>query len=755
MSNYLRTDGIPRWSFNIGMGQNIFAGNLNEPFSLILYAIGAKGIPYAIIYVEVLKILTGGILFFLYLRTMKISSYVSIIGALCFAFSGYMIIGTEWYNFSTFFVYIAFTLFAFEKYLMEQKWYLLPIAIMFLSTAFFMFVTFSLFFIIYIIIRYLEEYKWNFRQFLLLSLKIAALYVLGMMLNCVVMLNSILQMLESPRISGAAGYFNALKLTPVFAFGAKIHNLTAILRLYSNDLAGIGSNFRGWYNYLEAPIFYSGLISLLLIPQLFISGIKKDRIKYFIFFMIWFLIVLFPYFRHLFNLFTGDYYKVSISFIITIVLIFMAAKAFDKIIITGKINKIGLIITLIILLVLLFLPFSGILNQVIDKSLRMVIIVFLVADAAFLYFMNSGKTNVLFKFLLLASILIELGYFSYIGTNKRFVETANTLKSKTGYNDFTVDALKYIKEIDHGFYRINKNYFSGTSIHSTINDAQIQDYYGTPSYMSFNNVFYINFLSQTGIIHANNEVETRWSIGLINRPLLQTFGNVKYNLSKAGGFSYDYTILGYEAIGTFGDVTVFRNTNFLPLGFTYRKYITFSDYKKLEDIQKEITLLRAFVIDDDQVKLYQGIDRFDINKDTTSNYTLINYFSDIASLKQNTLETDKLTQNSVKGYIRLDQKKLVFFTIPYDKGWQLMVDGKSQALARINIGFMGVLLDSGNHHLELKFRPPYITVSILVTLFGLILMLLIKFAGPFRNIFVISNPDKNGKRSDEKNEVKI
>ena len=84
-----------------------------------------------------------------------------------------------------------------------------------------------------------------------------------------------------------------------------------------------------------------------------------------------------------------------------------------------------------------------------------------------------------------------------------------------------------------------------------------------------------------------------------------------------------------------------------------------------------------------------------------------------------------------------------------------MVDGKSHELARVNIGFMGVLLDSGNHNIELKFRPPYITVSILVTFLGLILMLLIKFAGPFKNIFDISNPDKNGKRSDEKNEVKI
>ena len=430
MANYLRIDGIPCWSFNVGMGQNIFPGGLNDPFSLILYAIGAKGIPYAIGYIELLKILTGGILFFLYLRTIKISKYVSIIGALCFAFSGFMIIGTEWYNFSTFFVYVAFTLLAFEKYFMEKKWYLLPIALMLLSTWLFLFYTFTIFFILYIIIRYTDEYEWNFKQFLFLSLQIALFYVLGIMLNSIIVLNGLIQTLNSPRVSGDAGLFNVLKLTPVFGLGEKLHNLTSILRLYSNDLAGTGSNFRGWYNYLEAPIFYSGLLSLLLLPQLFFSGSKTARIKYFGFFMLWFLIVLFPYFRHLYNLFSGDYYKASISFIVTLLMIYMSVKAFERIILTGKINKPVLFITLIGLLVLLYLPYSGNLNNVIDKNLRNVIVVFLIIDAVCINFISFGKTKFLFKFLLLGAIIIELGYFGYIGSNKRMVLTAKENRNK-------------------------------------------------------------------------------------------------------------------------------------------------------------------------------------------------------------------------------------------------------------------------------------------------------------------------------------
>ena len=46
----------------------------------------------------------------------------------------------------------------------------------------------------------------------------------------------------------------------------------AILRQFSNDMAGTGSHFLGWQNYLEAPSSYCGLICLLLTPQVFVAA---------------------------------------------------------------------------------------------------------------------------------------------------------------------------------------------------------------------------------------------------------------------------------------------------------------------------------------------------------------------------------------------------------------------------------------------------------------------------------------------------
>ena len=37
------------------------------------------------------------------------------------------------------------------------------------------------------------------------------------------------------------------------------------MRLFSNDTMGVGSDFKGWYNYLEAPLF----TILHQLPELF------------------------------------------------------------------------------------------------------------------------------------------------------------------------------------------------------------------------------------------------------------------------------------------------------------------------------------------------------------------------------------------------------------------------------------------------------------------------------------------------------
>lgn len=718
-TNYLRTEGFPKWTFSQGMGQNFYPGGVNEPFNLFLYLFDANHISYAIAYAQVIKIILGGVIFFYYLRTVGATPYSSIIGALLFSFSGYMILGGGWYNHASWVVYGAFLLFSFEKLYKKKSWFYFPVAIAIMSNDIFSLYIYSAFLFLYTLMRFYYENKFKNLSIISLFLKMAGLGLLGIAINAVFMVGPLVQMIESPRVSGEAGYFNALRATPIFNVADPIEIMSAVMRSFSSDLMGTGSNFKGWQNYLEAPIFYSGILSLLLLPQVFQFFNRRQKIILSAFLTFWLLLILFPFMRYSLYLFSGNYYKNGMSFFIPSIFLFTGINALSHIDKLNKINMKVLIITFIVLLILLYYPYFATSQNYIDKGLRGVITFFLIIYFFLIWLLSSKGFKIVAQVAMLLMLCIEVYYFSSITTNKRLILSKNEMEQKTGFNDYTIDAVNYLKTIDKNFYRINKDYFSGTAIHTSLNDAMIQDYYGTPSYQSFNQLNYIKFLSETNVIKGNVESDTRWSRGLIPRPLLQIIGNVKYTLSKQA--DKNYLKLLNDSIAAFNDVTVFKSKFYLPLGYTYNKYILHKDFKTIAtDLQKDKCLFQAVVIDDSLKNSFKNFSQFDL-KDTTTDLTFDQLGQFTNNLKKDTLAINEHSQNSIKGKIKLDSQKLLFFSIPYDDGWMATVDGKEIKPLLVNIGFTGLLLDKGEHEVTLQFRPPYVRQSAWLSVAGILI----------------------------------
>ena len=107
LANYVAKDGMPLWSFNQGMGQNIFPLNLIDPFSLFIIFMGKNFVYYSIIFAELFKILCAGFFFFLFLKKIVVSDYTAIIGGVLYSFSGFIVLGGQWNIFSTQAVYVA------------------------------------------------------------------------------------------------------------------------------------------------------------------------------------------------------------------------------------------------------------------------------------------------------------------------------------------------------------------------------------------------------------------------------------------------------------------------------------------------------------------------------------------------------------------------------------------------------------------------------------------------------------------------
>lgn len=723
LANGLEKEGIPTWLFSQGMGQNIFPAGLSDPFSLFIILTGKKFVYYTLFYAELLKILFAGLFFYLFLKKISLTDYTSLVGAILYSFSGFVILGGQWSVFSTQAVYIALLLYSFEKFYQDDNWTLLPISIFLIAAyqpvdVYYM----GLFLLGYVILRLLIKGETEKIKIIGVLTKFSLLAVAGVAMSALFFLNGLQVMLESPRVEGNASYFGSLIAQPFwglegFMYG-NTHYLTALMRFFSCDILGSGSKFRGWYNYIEAPLFYCGLISLVSFPHVLNLPDKRRKIILSFVIMIFAVAIIFPFFRYAYWLFTGNYYRVF-SFFVAIALLLMALKSIDDIDARNDVNIKITIGTILTLLCILYYPYAN--AHIINKEIRTIVTVLLIVYSLFVYLLQFRSIKNLVKIALLMLIVVELVLLYQPAVNRRPVILGREIPQKVGYNDYTIDALAFIKSNDKTFYRVNKDYYSGRAVHEGLNDANAQDFYGTASYHCFNQLHYINFLEEIDIIEKGNEYGTRWSRGVTKYPLLHSFAGVKYALTRQSNPNLVH--FGYDFVpGNFGDIKVLKNKYALPLGFAYEKYIPLNDFKMLPQNEKMIALYKAAVIDDSIYNNIGNLMKIDLNA-MHEDYWQNDFPNDIKTLGQDTLNISEMLQHKIKGTINVNKNKILFLSIPFDRGWSVEVDGKKMTPMMVNIGFIGVPLDKGLHKVELTFTPVYFLIGAVISLMAILLFI--------------------------------
>lgn len=80
------------------------------------------------------------------------------------------------------------------------------------------------------------------------------------------------------------------------------------------------------------------------------------------------------------------------------------------------------------------------------------------------------------------------------------------------------------------------------------------------------------------------------------------------------------------------------------------------------------------------------------------------------------------SSNNITGTVNNDKNAVLFFSIPYDKGWSIYVDGKKSELLKVNYGFIGAYLKEGKHNVVLKYQLPYVKISLAISTMGIVLI---------------------------------
>ncbi|PKO60986.1 MAG: hypothetical protein CVU24_10635 [Betaproteobacteria bacterium HGW-Betaproteobacteria-18] len=717
MARLFALEGYTGWTFINGLG-NVTALWLGDVFTWLGLLGGADGVLPLRIWVYVLKLLLGGAAFFVLMRDFVTRWETGVISALAYTFCGYMVINGQWDSEGGPFIFYPLILWAINRFLRSGNVIALPVALALALVSSVFFVSLGVFMALACVAYVLTspEPKVMFKSWLL---RILPLTLLGYLLAAPALAPIMTQLMDSSRVSGGQNLFakvleQSLQVTdwPVF--------VAEIAGLFHKDIFGIGSNYRGYWNYLEGPGFYIGVFLLLVIPQLW-QGTAKDRrvlllglaavVAYFVL----------PVFRFAAMGFAVPYFRSSTLWV-SLLLFMLAARALDQVLtkgVNGRLLLIGAgVFGLLLALVLLSLG-ANVWQYHVYKIIGLALLALFVLLLAQIKMASSRVLPVMLLGLVVLDAVL-MAQPSYL--DGRAINTPQ----QQAYNDGTLEALRDIRQLDSGIFRIEKTYNS-----VSLNDAMAQDYMGVKSY-ALHGRGIVDFYVGLGLIpppQAGGAVNyTNWLPNMGPRIMLNSLLGVKYLIARE--------VLqwpGFVAVGQGRNYIIYRNDMALPLGIVQSRQITQSAFAKLAtlpeqqaNMYRDITMMNAVVLD--QPVPTHG-ELFDLDGLLAANELTIqdNYFKPAVALQATGLQIEQFASNHITGSISPDKNGVLVFSIPFNQGWSLQIDGQPTPLMRANFGMLGAPVAAGKHTVELDFRLPGQRVGVMLGLLGLGLLLLLGF----------------------------
>jgi uncharacterized membrane protein YfhO len=725
LSNYIRTDGFPSWSFHIGMGQDLAYATgflFLEPVTWL----PARFIAQALVFQHLLKVLVAGLLFFRFLQLQRAPAPLALLGSLVVAFSAYMTMGSCCPLFTQELLVFTALLVGVETALRHGRWLLLvlSVALTGLINPFYLYLC-ALFLACYVPLRLFARNGWRPGPIFKRCLVLAPLAALGVGLATIITLPFLNVVLNSPRGSGATNNLSLLGSVPAFALEGPAHYVAALLRPFCNEFIGTGDAFRGWQTYIEAPQSYCGLICLLLLPQALLSGTRRHRLVVALF-LLWLVIpTAFPWFRFLFWLFKGDYYR-TYSLFSVLGVVTLSLFAFRHYL-EGKTFSVWLLWAWVLLLIgALYLPFAP-LQSVIDPRLRLVVSGCLLLYTTILFVGRLTNRRTLAAYLVVAVTAGELVYFDRISVSERnFIKKSELIEGIAARAE-VVQAVADLQREDNSFFRTTSLYAGDRGAETEPNESMLLGYYGTSSYSSFNDSNYLRFLAGVEALASNRETDTRWTTGLAGNFVPLLFAGEKYALVQDP--EPFQRRLQYELVRPYGNSFLFRNAFSLPLGLSFTRYLPENEFLQLTRDGKEQALLAVAVLDPANLAAIEGL-KLVTASDLEKEFATFSFPAIIQQRRASALYVSSFTQNRLAGDVRLDQNGILVLQTPFNPGWRAFQDGKPVSVVRADVGLLALPVKAGEHRIELRYRNPWLLTGAVSTGLSALLLAILLWRKP-------------------------
>lgn len=658
INDSIKSGGI-LWTWFNDLGSNFIGTfsfyNLFSPFNIIGYIFPSSIYEYLIGPIFILKYAISGLTSYLFLKRYVKNKNYAILGSLLYSFSGFQLTNVLFYHFHDIVAFFPLMLYTLDNLVYDNKKGFFTLSV-FLNalTNWFFFIGEVIFILIYFIIKVLtKEYKINLKKFLTIFFE----SLLGVLLSLFVLLPTSLMIIENPRVSSTWNFIDMIK----YPFIKYLEIFRSLIFVPDNmSIRSIITEYN--HSSIEA---YLPVIGIVFSLTYLLKNPKKWSSILTITSLIFMLV---PILNSSFFLFTTTYYA-RWFFMPTLILTLMSIKSIEE---NYKPN-IGIIVSLIsitLFIIILFLYNKVIMNVIFNMNHFLIIIILTYLNIFITYFISKTKKKKILYYILSIFIFITIygNFNTYLYRGKYY---------NTDYYN------SYFKE-NESFQKYKNSRFNSTSS------------------CEFN-IGYINKIQNLKVFNSNisggafkfyNSLNLTRNVQTIIPVLdkdLNDFLSIEYIIS-----CNEEEVENYSYIETIDNYKIYKNNEYLPIGFVLNDYILDSVFMNLSYIDKIKVLKEKIVIDETNLEKYKYL----------FNNEKLNYeVSDIL-----------FTKDGLKLNVETNLDGISVLQIPYDKGFKVYLNKKEVTPLEIDNGLMGIKVNKGDNLIELKYMPKGLKIGIIISL---------------------------------------
>ena len=265
------------------------------------------------------------------------------------------------------------------------------------------------------------------------------------------------------------------------------------------------------------------------------------------------------------------------------------------------------------------------------------------------------------------------------------------------------NALLLKNDLPEGDYRIDTY-----KIHDNIGmwlDKSCLQYFGSTAAPSI-----LSFYPGLGVkrdVRSEPEITNYALRGLLSVEYLITTPEQRESFESEAdaGWTYLADVDGY---------TLYHNDNYVPMGFTYDYYVTEATYETSIKTLRSNLLMRALVLEDEDVKAY-GQYLTELPDEMLEELYYDSYTQDCADRRAHSCSVFQMNNAGFHAEITLDKPNLVFFSVPHDDGFTAYVNGEKTDILQVDEGLMAVLCPAGASSIDFVYQAAGLSASRVVT----------------------------------------